>query len=42
MISFNGYLKSMYKDFLKYIFFMYIQKDFSMIYFCLNAYIQRI
>jgi len=33
MISSNVYLKSMYKDFSKYIFFMYIQKNFSMILF---------
>jgi len=31
MISSNVYLKSMYKDFSKYIFFMYIQQNFSMI-----------
>jgi len=29
MISSNVYSKSMYKDFLKYIFFMYIEKDFQ-------------
>jgi len=33
MISSNVYLKSMYIDFLKYIFFIYIQKKISMILF---------
>jgi len=33
MIFSNVYLKSMYKDFSKYIFIMYIQKNFSMILF---------
>jgi len=40
--SMISYSKSMYKDFLKYIFFIYIQKDFWMIFCCLNACIQRI
>jgi len=42
MISSNVYSKSMYKDFLKYIFFMYIEKDFQWFFFCLNTYVQRI
>jgi len=43
MISSNVYSKSLYKDFSKYIYFMYIQKGFfQWFFFCLNAYIQII